>query len=91
MADLVRARGAGLERVLFGPRRDLAGAVGAVVPAGVDGRDGDALDATGKFLLPSEMVSSSSSTPNESFPFAWAGFRFFFGRSMGVAALYFGH
>lgn len=62
-------------------RAELSSSIPGVLDLGVAAAD---------VALDSPFPSSSSSTPNDSFPFATA-FRFFFGRSVGVAALCFDH
>ena len=85
----MRARGA-TATLAFGPSRRFSGAGEArVEPFGVE----DFGVCVVEFAFETAVLSpssSSSSTPNESFPFA-TGFCFFFGDSMGVLTLHFDH
>ena len=84
----MRARGA-TATLAFGPSRRFSGAGEACAePSGVVDLGVCAVEAA--FEPASLLSSSSSSTPNESFPFA-TGFRFFLGRSIGVVTLHFDH
>ena len=81
-----------METAVLGPSRgfdDDGGGGGEVRAAGVVGLvDSGVCVVDGAFEWMFSAVSSSSSIPNDSFPLV-SGFRFFFGRSVGVVALFF--